>query len=254
MINLKDREAKNRYHAYLIRQFLAIERNARKNLKPLLLDKYNKAAYYVKIGDRAAINSLKNITEPEYQLVSNLYKRSITAFSGILIKDIDKYKHSQKSLLDSFWDRINKWLIMQTIFKLNKINNTTIKTIDTIINRNEQEQKTDEEIAKDISSKGKIISKSRAIAIARTEAHTAGNLSMLEVSKASGIEMKKEWLNAGDLRVRDIHENSQINPSTIIPVDQVFFVGGVPMMYPGDPSGGLNNIINCRCVLLYHVV
>jgi hypothetical protein len=32
-----------------------------------------------------------------------------------------------------------------------------------------------------------------------------------------------------------------------------FNINGTKMKYPSDPSGGAANVINCRCVLGYHV-
>jgi uncharacterized protein with gpF-like domain len=62
----------------------------------------------------------------------------------------------------------------------------------------------------------------------------------------NGVEWK-EWLTAGDERVRDMHVAAD---GQITKLDDYFNVGGEYLMYPGDPNGSPENIINCRCVSL----
>ena len=41
---------------------------------------------------------------------------------------------------------------------------------------------------------------------------------------------------------------------TIYILDGEFIVGGEALSYPGDPKGSADNVINCRCVVMYHTV
>ena len=67
--------------------------------------------------------------------------------------------------------------------------------------------------------------------------------------KAYGIQ-QKEWLATIDNRTRDSHLWLH---ETRIPIDDMFEVpaaGGLDyMLYPADPSGSAENVVNCRCTI-----
>lgn len=106
-------------------------------------------------------------------------------------------------------------------------------------------------IAKKIGGNG---AKSRAMTIARTETHKAANVSQFTRAQMavtdSGLDVQIEWISTNDGRVRDSHR--AVN-GKIIQMGESFNVNGTKMKYPSDPSGGAANVINCRCVLGYHV-
>lgn len=96
--------------------------------------------------------------------------------------------------------------------------------------------------------------KSRAMTIARTETHKAANASQFTRAEMaatdSGLDVQIEWISTNDGRVRDSHRSTN---GQIVAIGEKFNVGGTKMKYPSDPSGGAANVINCRCVLGYHV-
>ncbi len=106
-------------------------------------------------------------------------------------------------------------------------------------------------IAKKIGGNG---AKSRAMTIARTETHKAANVSQFTRAEMaatdSGLDVRIEWISTNDSRVRDSHRSTN---GKIIAMGDSFNVNGTKMKYPSDPSGGAANVINCRCVLGYHV-
>jgi len=106
-------------------------------------------------------------------------------------------------------------------------------------------------IAKKIGGNG---AKSRAMTIARTETHKAANVSQFTRAEMaatdSGLDVQIEWISTNDGRVRDSHRSTN---GQIVAIGEKFNVGGTKMKYPSDPSGGAANVINCRCVLGYHV-
>lgn len=92
--------------------------------------------------------------------------------------------------------------------------------------------------------------------IARTETLRAANAGAFELGKSWGVR-RKAWEATADSRTRDDHLDAWQryraggNPGPI-PIDEPFIVGGVAMMYPGDPAGTPEQFCNCRCtVLLY---
>lgn len=78
----------------------------------------------------------------------------------------------------------------------------------------------------------------RSELIARTEATAANNQGLLEGFRQSGVANAKEWINAGDDRVRDEHQNGIGVGGEIVLLDAVFSNG---LSTPSEP--------NCRCVI-----
>ena len=88
----------------------------------------------------------------------------------------------------------------------------------------------------------------RARMIARTETIGAANAGSFRGAKASGVVGHKVWLAAIDHRTRSSHVSAD---GQKVALDGKFSVGISQMDYPGDPSGGAAEVINCRCTMLY---
>lgn len=58
----------------------------------------------------------------------------------------------------------------------------------------------------------------------------------------------KTWLSSEDDRVRPTHEDAD---GQTVPIDAQFEVGDDLLDYPGDPSGSDEEVINCRCTVIY---
>ena len=84
---------------------------------------------------------------------------------------------------------------------------------------------------------------SRAEKIARTETHNTVGAGSHETYRVAGVQ-QKEWLTSLDGRERASH--AAIN-GEIVGIDQPFSNG---LMYPGDPSGSAEEVVNCRCTEL----
>jgi len=93
----------------------------------------------------------------------------------------------------------------------------------------------------------------RALTIARTETHSAmmygSEEGAAKVGRDNGVTLLKSWLPVQDERTRANHSAMSSHPA--ISMDNDFVVGGVKMKRPGDPRGGADNCINCRCVLTF---
>lgn len=74
--------------------------------------------------------------------------------------------------------------------------------------------------------------------IARTEATAANNEGAMEGFRQSGVATGKEWINSGDDRVREEHQDGVGVGGEIVDLDSDFS-NGLP--YPQEP--------NCRCVI-----
>lgn len=99
------------------------------------------------------------------------------------------------------------------------------------------------DIARNISNVSKA-PLSRAKTIARTEGHRIQQTSSRdaqEAAKKKGADVVKQWDAALDGRTRDSHARVD---GEIRELDEKFSNG---LMFPGDPSGGAAEVVNCRC-------
>jgi F like protein len=93
-------------------------------------------------------------------------------------------------------------------------------------------------------------SRTQSTMLARTDLISLSNGASLATATSLGDEAPnfKTWLATNDDRTREDHAEAD---GQSVPFDQPFDVGGVPMMYPGDPDGPDDSTINCRCTLIY---
>lgn len=92
--------------------------------------------------------------------------------------------------------------------------------------------------------------KNNAVRIARTE--TTGIMGqaredMFEDAVAMGIDIKKTWIATSHGNTRDSHAALD---GVSIPVDERFDNG---LEYPGDQSGDVSEVANCRCTLIAEI-
>lgn len=86
-----------------------------------------------------------------------------------------------------------------------------------------------------------------AVRIARTEGHRIQCQSAMDAchkAKEIGADVVKQWDSTLDDRTRESHAKVD---GEIRELDEKFSNG---LMFPGDPSGGAAEVINCRCALL----
>lgn len=86
--------------------------------------------------------------------------------------------------------------------------------------------------------------------VAATEANIAVNSARhaqaIELSATRRVE--KTWHTRQDAAVRQTHRHAQ---GQTVPLNVPFWVGGIPMQHPGDPSAPPEETANCRCVVVY---
>jgi HK97 family phage portal protein len=87
------------------------------------------------------------------------------------------------------------------------------------------------------------VERTRARRIARTEVAESFNGGRFATMKEAGV-VRIEWLSARDDRVRDSHQ--EVDGEVIVLGDR--FSNG--LLYPLDPAGPPEEIVNCRCVSL----
>lgn len=91
----------------------------------------------------------------------------------------------------------------------------------------------------------------RATRIARTEVHgaaEAGSIAQVRYVGYTADDAAKEWVSTHDIRTRLSHS---LADGQQVPLDEKFNVGGSLLDFPGDPSGAADEIINCRCTVVF---
>lgn len=91
------------------------------------------------------------------------------------------------------------------------------------------------------------VTRARARMIARTEIGAAQNAALLMSAEERGDPVRRQWLAIEDDRTRSTHATA--DGQTIGPGEK-FKVGLAMLDHPGDPTGPLREIINCRCTML----
>jgi uncharacterized protein with gpF-like domain len=168
--------------------------------------------------------------------------------------DVLGNKKSAKDVGGSFDiqnDLFNKWVEKYGLLKAKQINTTTLDTL----RKNMQAEistgitngQTNAETAKDLldicDDVYDNMSASRAILIARNETACSVNFGNHTTLASEGVE-RKEWMATLDDRTRDDHADAD---GQVVGIDEPFDVGGESLMYPGDPSGSADEVIQCRC-------
>lgn len=106
------------------------------------------------------------------------------------------------------------------------------------------------ELSRRITQKFEAIDETRATTIASTETAAAYGYARQEAMGQAGIT-HRAWLTSHLPNVRAAHataEDDERNQG--VPLEEPFLVGGEKLMYPGDPAGSPENVINCHCVAI----
>lgn len=84
--------------------------------------------------------------------------------------------------------------------------------------------------------------------IAQTEMMIGLGEAASEASTALGIEQTKTWCTSGLTNTRDTHLALD---GTTVEIDEYFVLPDCEMLYPHDPNGTAEEVINCACTCIY---
>lgn len=134
---------------------------------------------------------------------------------------------------------IEKWIRKRAQLFAESVNSTTLEGLEKTLAEGISAAEGIADLRKRVQEVYKGFPEYRSEMIARTEATAANNEGLLQGFKQSGVVNGKEWMNAGDTRVREAH------------MDQPIGVGGEIVGLDGAFSNGLSypQEYNCRCVL-----
>lgn len=161
---------------------------------------------------------------------------------------------------DTWYSYLRSYVKKRVWKRIESVNHTSVEVAGNIINGIIEQSvseglgayETASRIKKELISQGIQYNQWRALRIARTEIMTASNVGSMEGAKATGEALQKYWIATYDNRTRDTHlaVESQ-NPRMM---NETFQVGAYQMQHPGDPAGGAEETINCRCSISYSVI
>lgn len=181
-------------------------------------------------------------------------------YKGILVKS---FKSIEDDLYLSVYQRYLQQLVATDDYagRIKTITNTTSDRINTVIREvlTESEiggygiDKIRQTLTDSIGAAIRGNVRARAKAIAQTEMISASNQASTYAADSTGLEYRKYWSTSHLQGIRPSHiqaEQDSIHRGGLSK-DQPFSNG---LMYPGDPSGPAEEVINCRCTVLHEIV
>lgn len=151
-----------------------------------------------------------------------------------------------------FNNYVQAYIAKKSARKVAEIAHTTRKQIKLVISKGTAANLTYNQIAKSVVEKTSgVISRSRAMTIARTEVHEVQQSAQFEAIQETGLHVTKEWLAVSDARTREDHAEADGQEQNM---EDPFIIGDEndELMHPGDPDGPANQVINCRCICLFN--
>ena len=209
-------------------------------------EKRGELAIPLAIEDHSA--ALRRTLEADYRTVATHFgKRLLSEAKGLAGPDVIK-----ASLLERLGFAVGEFVGRWTASKITQINRTTESQIRRVIRGGLDEGLGVDKIGKRIREVAAPMSALRAHIIARTETHTAANFGAQTAAELTGLNMKREWVSASDDRTRDEPDADHRDADgQTVGMNEPFIVSGERLMFPGDPSGSPENIINCRCAVVF---
>lgn len=137
---------------------------------------------------------------------------------------------------------ISGWLDKRADIFLQQINETTYSMLKIQFIESLEAGESRDDLIRRIRSTYGDIRKTRAVTIARTEVHNVTQYGTMEGYKQAGLTTKI-WVAVQDASTRDSHAIADGEERSI----SVPFSNG--LMFPGDPSGPPEEVVNCRCVI-----
>jgi len=152
-----------------------------------------------------------------------------------------------KDAADAFALSRDEWIGTHAAKKVTAISKTTRDQIRNAVAEGEAVAEGTVAVARRITeATGGLIARNRAVLISRTETHSAAVAAGDQAAEATGLQLQREWIAAGDDRTRETHIEAN---GQVVQLKQPFRVGNGDLMRPGDPSGPPEETINCRCVI-----
>ncbi|WP_201750183.1 phage minor head protein [Tautonia marina] len=179
------------------------------------------------------------------------YRRTIPLFGQMALKQVKSRRIERKAAQTIYEALVAEWIGREALRKATLIADTDRDDVLGAIEGGMAEGIGTEEIGRRIRKVAQM-TPYRAATVARTETHAAATFGSIESVRQAerdlGVVMVKEWLATKDDRTRPEHLAAD---GQKVGMDEKFTVGGELMDRPGDSSASAENVIACRCALVY---
>lgn len=172
-----------------------------------------------------------------------------TVYDALLGGKKSKTKDNERPKFDVYDEEVQRFISSVIADKVVNIDRVTRKKIKAIVQAGFDNDMTMPEIRDEIEKLYlEQIIPNRSMVIARTEVIGASNAGSRYAAKQTGLKLKKEWVATADDRTRDSHEEAD---GQVRDIDEPYDVGSSELMFPGDPDGEPEDVIQCRCAEVY---
>jgi hypothetical protein len=192
--------------------------------------------------------------DPMRDYINEVWIKTGSVFAVDMIKRIGRLKKQEKDI-DYWEDYFRLYTRERTLLKTKLIMDSQATVvnnmIDAILEEGYQNGLSMGEIQRTMRDKlidgMTSINKYQAERIARTEVGGAATTASFESAKETGVVKGKEWLTKGTPDVRPTHQ--EYEAMGVVDMEYEYAPG---LKHPLDPNGSAEEIINCRCDILFN--
>ena len=198
--------------ASYFRQFEHFQQNREKHFTKKILNalkiQYNEFLQSYKSEHTDALQSITSA--PIREVLHELYLDS-RHYGSLVYSQLPKAPKTQKrrapmGFNEEFIRMINDYFESEILTVCEGITKTTREIIQEVLKQATEEGRNLNWIENELVKENEDLTRNRARLIARTETVTASNRASYLAAAKTGLKMKKEWLSAGDKRVRPDHQ------------------------------------------------
>ncbi len=230
------------------RRWFPILRNLFSNQEREVIDKVNK--HWETTFRQARLDGMKRVKQQidvllfDFGQALRLFRKSgeklITfTLAAQAAEEINQYGLGIQ--FDITNSKVFSWIREKTFKFANEVNQTTLESLRSGLEEAITKGETITEVQARVEHIFDIARSARTEAIARTEVIGASNKGAFSAYQQAGIT-EKEWVSSRDAKVRDEH---QID-GEVTGIESRF---SNKLLFPGDPNGSAENVINCRCTI-----
>lgn len=195
------------------------------------------------LGDKPSTDKIGKAIDK----LSDEWLEELIASNLVIIEDFGKQTEEnlksirpQEKKFNAFSDYVMKWVKAHAAESVISVTGTLKDDMGLLIAKATEDGLSVSQIASVIREYYDDRSYSMAMRIARTETASAAGYAQHQTALDLGFTQKR-WISARDARTRDSH--ARLDGETI-DINTRYSNG---LMYPGDPSGNAEEVINCRC-------
>lgn len=211
------------------------------------------AALQVQIHEAVSVIKAKGLHAAQGNINGSILNKHIgdvikELYRAAAIQASKKYKPNIKAfgINEEFINQVlayfQKYLLEKVVVPISQ---TTINQIEAVLQEAISEGWGVDKTVKELEDSD--ITKYRARMIVRTETVKATNFTQMAAADNEDYEMDKQWIAIEDGRTRSSHSHAGVDGERIALDDK--FTN--ELLFPGDPEGDAEEIINCRCTLGY---